>query len=67
MASLFDGMMQEVGLDEDKLVELLEKGFTGKHRKIFNQLLLADDFLKFKMLMVNRNKALEAEAVKALH
>ena len=59
-------MMQEVGLDEDKLAQLLDKGFNSKHKKIFNQLLLADDFMKFKHLMVNRNKALEAEAVKAL-
>jgi len=66
VASLFDGMMQEVGLDDEKLAELLEKGFDSKHKKIFNQLLLADDFLKFKQLMVNRNKTLEAEAVKAL-
>ena len=51
-------MVQEVGLDDDKLAELLEKGFESKHKKIFNQLLLADDFLRFKALMVNRNKAL---------
>lgn len=59
-------MVQEVGLDDDKLAELLEKGFESKNKKIFNQLLLADDFLRFKALMVNRNKALEAEALKAL-
>lgn len=59
-------MVQEVGLDDDKLAELLERGFEGKHKKIFNQLLLADDFMRFKTLMVNRNKALEAEAIKAL-
>lgn len=58
MASLFDSMVQEVGLDDDKLAELLERGFEGKHKKIFNQLLLADDFVRFKTLMVNRNKAL---------
>ena len=28
--------------------------------------MLADDFLKFKQLMVNRNKALEAQALKAM-
>lgn len=66
MASLFDSMIQEVGLDDDKLAELLEKGFESKHKKIFNQLLLADDFVRFKTLMVNRNKSLEAEAIKAL-
>ncbi len=66
MGNLFDGMIQEVGLDDDKLAELLEKGFQSKHKKVFNQLLLAEDFLKFKKLMVNRNKALEAEAIKDL-
>jgi hypothetical protein len=66
VADLFDGMMSEVGLDEEKLAELLDKGFQSKHKKIFNQLLLADDFLRFKQLMVSRNKTLEAEAVKAL-
>ena len=66
VGSLFDSMVQEVGLDDDKLAELLEKGFESKQKKIFNQLLLADDFLRFKSLMLNRNKALEAEALKAL-
>jgi hypothetical protein len=59
-------MVQEVGLDDDKLAELLERGFESKQRKVFNQLLLADDFIRFKTLMLNRNKALEAEAIKAL-
>lgn len=27
VASLFDSVVQEVGLDEEKLAELLEKGF----------------------------------------
>lgn len=27
--------------------------------------MLADDFMKFKNMMVNRNKTLEAEAIKA--
>jgi len=66
VASLFDGMMQEVGLDNEQLAELLDRGFNSKQKKVFNQLLLADDFLKFKHLMVNRNKALEAEALKAM-
>lgn len=66
VGGLFDGMMEEVGLDNEQLAYLLEKGFESKQRKIFAQLLLVDDFLKFKTLMVNRNKALEAEAMKAL-
>lgn len=30
VGTLFDGMMQEVGLDDEKLVFLLEKGFQSK-------------------------------------
>ena len=61
VGTLFDDMVQEVGLDDDQLAQILEKGFeSSKHKKIFNQLLLVDDFLAFKRLMVSRNKALEA-------
>ena len=59
VGNLFDDMTQEVGLDDDQLALVLEKGFEGKHKKVFNQLLLVDDFLQFKKLMVNRNKTLE--------
>lgn len=67
VGSLFDGMMKEIGLDDEKLVDLLEKGFESKQKKLFNQLLLCDDFLKFKELMVKRNKALENQALKAMN
>ena len=60
-------MMTEIGLDEDKLIEILEKGFQSKEKKLFNQLLLCDDILKFKDLILRRNKALETEAVKAMN
>jgi hypothetical protein len=59
-------MMEEIGLDQEKLAELLEKGFQSKDRKLFNQLLLADDFLRFKELMLKRNKTLEQEALAAI-
>lgn len=60
-------MMQEVGLDEEKLVGLLEKGFQSKEHRLFEQLLLCDDFLRFKSLMVKRNKTLEQEALAAIN
>lgn len=60
---MFDGMMQEIGIDEDKLITLLEKGFNSKERKYFDQLLLCDDFLKFKKMLVKRNQVLEREAL----
>ena len=56
-------MMQEVGLTEDRLILILEKGFQSKEKKLFNQLFLCDDFLKFKELMLRRNRALETEAL----
>jgi hypothetical protein len=60
-------MMKEIGVDDEKLMLLLEKGFQSKERKYFNQLLLCDDFLKFKALMVKRNKQLEKEAINAMN
>lgn len=59
-------MMEEIGMSQEKLAEIIEKGLESKEKKIFNQLLLADDFLRFKDLMVKRNKVLEQEAIKAL-
>ncbi len=59
MGNLVDGMMEEIGMGQDKLAELIEKGLESKQKKIFNQLLLADDFLRFKDLMLKRNKILE--------
>ena len=59
MGNLVDGMMEEIGMGQEKLAELIEKGLESKQKKIFNQLLLADDFLRFKDLMLKRNKILE--------
>ena len=38
----------------------------NEHKKIFEQLLIADNFLVFKKLLVKRNKELELEAIKSL-
>ena len=46
---------------------MTEKGLKNpNHRKIFEQLLIVDNFLVFKKLMVKRNKELELEALKEL-
>lgn len=37
-----------------------------QHRKIFEQLLIADNFLVFKKLMIKRNKEIEIEVLQAL-
>lgn len=47
---------------------MIEKGLRNKkHRKYFEQLLIVDNFLVFKKLMLKRNKELELEALKELH
>lgn len=59
MAGLFDSFMQDIGLESDELVELIAKGLESKNKKVFEQLLICDDFMKFKEIMVKRNRALE--------
>lgn len=60
-------MMEEIGLTEDQLMVIINKGFESKkEKKLFEQLLLCEDFLRFKSLMLKRNKALESEAIKAM-
>ena len=59
--------MAEVGIDEEKFYNIASIGLKDKHhRKIFEQLLIIDNFLVFKKLMVKRNKELELEALNEL-
>jgi hypothetical protein len=44
----------------------IDYGLHSKNRKIFEQLLIVDNFLVFKKLMVKRNKELELEAMREL-
>lgn len=54
-------------IDEQSFMEQVEKGLKHeKHKKIFEQLLIIDNFLVFKMMMVKRNKELELEALKEI-
>lgn len=57
-------LMEEVGIDEKLLLKFVEIGLKSKQKKIFEQLLIVDNFLVFKKLMVKRNKELELEALK---
>jgi hypothetical protein len=67
MEDLVDGMMNEVGIDEEKLGAVIEKGLKSQqHRKYFEQLLVIDNFLVFKKLMIKRNKELELEVMKQM-
>ncbi|EGR31963.1 leucine rich repeat protein [Ichthyophthirius multifiliis] len=59
-----EDLMNEVGISQDKLLQYIEIGLQNKrHSKIFEQLILVDNFLAFKMMMVKRNKQLELEAL----
>lgn len=63
---LFDSMMEEVGLEQEKLLELISIGMRGKYAPLFEQILIADDFLKFKAIMLKRNNELEQIAFQEL-
>jgi len=53
-------MMEETGISETVLEKCIYKGMKGdRDRKIFQQLLLCDNFLAFKKIMVTKNKELE--------
>ena len=46
---------------------MAEIGLKNKqHRKIFEQILIVDNFIIFKKLMIKRNKELELEALKEM-
>jgi hypothetical protein len=40
---------------------------SEKDSKIFKQILLCDNFLAFKKIMVSKNKELEVEALQKIH
>lgn len=42
------------------------KGLKTKRRRLFEQLLVCDNFLAFKRVMVKKNKEFEVEALKQL-
>ena len=67
MESLVDGMVEEIGITEEQFGSVIEKGLKSQsHKKYFEQLLIIDNFLVFKKLMIKRNKSNELEALKEL-
>lgn len=66
--SMIETLMIEIGIDEQKLLQYIEIGLKSSHhhKKVFEQLLIVDNFLVFKKLMVKRNKELELEALKEM-
>ena len=56
-----------LGITEEQFMKAVENGLKiDNHKKVFEQLLIVDNFLVFKKLMVKRNSELELEAMKAL-
>ena len=58
MVSLFNGVKEEAVISDESLAEIIEIGRNSKDKKLLATLFIADDFTKFKELMVKRNKAL---------
>ncbi|CAD8144960.1 unnamed protein product [Paramecium octaurelia] len=66
--AMMEQLMQDIGVDDEEyLRKVIEIGLKNKkHRKYFEQLLVVENFLVFKKLMLKRNKELEYEALKEL-
>ena len=58
VAGLFDSVMDELGIDSLTLVEEIGNGLESKNKRVFEQLLYVEDFLKFKAMMLKRNTTL---------
>ncbi len=58
-ALLLESMIEEVGISEQTLEKCIIKGMKSeKDYKIFQQILLCDNFMSFKKIMVSKNKEL---------
>lgn len=67
-ALLLESMIEEVGISETTLEKCIIKGIKSERDfKIFQQILLCDNFLAFKKIMVSKNKELEVEAMTKIH
>ena len=57
---LIESMVEETGITEKTLEKCILKGVkSDKDRKIFQQILLCDNFMAFKKIMITKNKELE--------
>ncbi len=60
-------MMKELVISEEQLLKFLLIGLKSEfHKDIFEQLMVVDNFLVFKKLMIKRNTELELEALKSI-
>ena len=64
---ILEQFINDVGVDREHFLEVVKAGVANKqHKRIFEQLLLIENFQVFKKLMVKRNKTLELECMKRL-
>lgn len=49
-------MVQELGISDELLEKCLTKGLRSKQHKLFEQILVVDNFLAFKKIMLKKNK-----------
>mgnify|MGYP003878316845 CR=1 FL=1 len=64
---MLSDLLAELEVPEEQFLKVVKKGLNMKqHKKVFEQLLIADNFLVFKKIMVKRNKELELEALRQL-
>ena len=60
-------MIEEVGITEVQLEKCIIRGLKRERdAKVFRQVLLCDNFLSFKKVMVQKNKELEVEAMRKM-
>lgn len=60
---MVDNMVKELGISDDLLERCLNKGLRSKQHKLFEQILVVDNFEAFKKIMIKKNKELELEAM----
>lgn len=60
---MVDNMVKELGISDDLLERCLNKGLRSKQHKLFEQILVVDNFEAFKRIMIKKNKELELEAM----
>lgn len=64
---MLEELLLEINITEEKFMAQVERGLKAEsHKRIFDQLLVVDNFIVFKKLMVKRNKELEFEVMRAL-
>jgi len=67
VSSMVDSMVKELGISDELLEKCLMKGLRSKQHKLFEQILVVDNFLAFKKIMLKKNKELEMEALRKMN